>query len=104
MVLPDADLDVAARECLAGSTSYNGQRCTAIKLILVHESAAAAFVEKFCSAVAGLEAGAPFGKCAITPLTSVTPEYMEELVADARAKGASVVNESGHIMTYYSII
>ncbi|CAE8615665.1 unnamed protein product [Polarella glacialis] len=33
VVMEDADLDTAVRECLAGSTSYNGQRCTAIKLI-----------------------------------------------------------------------
>jgi hypothetical protein len=35
IVLPDADLDVAAEQCTLGATSYNGQRCTAIKLIMV---------------------------------------------------------------------
>jgi hypothetical protein len=32
VVLPDADLDAAAAQCALGATSYNGQRCTAIKL------------------------------------------------------------------------
>merc|ERR1719201_2954037 len=40
IVLPDADLDVAVSQCTLGATSYNGQRCTAIKLILVHSSVA----------------------------------------------------------------
>ena len=34
IVLPDADLDVAAEQCVLGATSYNGQRCTAIKLMV----------------------------------------------------------------------
>ena len=68
--MPDADLDVAVKECVAGSTSYNGQRCTAIKLIMVHKSIAQKFNEKFCAAISGLSAGLPFGKCNITPLAS----------------------------------
>lgn len=35
IVLPDADLDVAVSECLLGTLSYNGQRCTALKIIFV---------------------------------------------------------------------
>lgn len=37
VVLPDADLDAAAAECALGALSYNGQRCTALKLLLVHK-------------------------------------------------------------------
>jgi len=95
IVLPDADLDLAAKECLLGSTSYNGQRCTAIKLMMVHQSVVDAFAEKICAAVSGLAAGTPFGKNAITPLASSKPEYMNELVEDAKAKGAKVLNEGG---------
>jgi glyceraldehyde-3-phosphate dehydrogenase (NADP+) len=29
IILPDADLDLAIQECIAGSLSFNGQRCTA---------------------------------------------------------------------------
>lgn len=92
IILPDADLDHAAKECLAGSCSYNGQRCTAIKLIMVHKSVADAFNAKFCEAVAALTAGVPFGKNSITPLASSQPEYMNQLVEDAKAKGAKVLN------------
>ena len=38
IVLPDADLELAVRECLLGSLSFNGQRCTALKMLLVHRS------------------------------------------------------------------
>jgi len=42
----DADLNVAARGCTEGATAFNGQRCTAIKLILVDEAVAEPFLEK----------------------------------------------------------
>jgi glyceraldehyde-3-phosphate dehydrogenase (NADP+) len=29
--IPDADLDLAIQECIAGTLSFNGQRCTALK-------------------------------------------------------------------------
>lgn len=95
IVLPDADLDIAAKECLLGSTSYNGQRCTAIKLIMVHKSIADAFNQKFSALVSALSAGLPFGKHSITPLASSTPEYMNQLVEDAKAYGAKILNEGG---------
>lgn len=94
IVLPDADIEVAAKECLLGSTSYNGQRCTAIKIIMVHKSIADAFNTKFCSLISGLAGGLPFGKNSITPLASSQPEYMNQLVQDAKAKGAKVLNEA----------
>ena len=36
IVLADADLDAAAAAAALGALSYNGQRCTAIKLLMVH--------------------------------------------------------------------
>ncbi len=36
IVLPDADLDLAVRECVLGALSFNGQRCTALKILFVH--------------------------------------------------------------------
>lgn len=95
VVLPDADLDVAVKECVAGSTSYNGQRCTAIKLIMVQKSIAEVFEAKFAAAVSGLAAGLPFGNNSITPLASVKPEYISELVEDAKMLRAQIVNEGG---------
>jgi glyceraldehyde-3-phosphate dehydrogenase (NADP+) len=97
IVLPDADLDLAVKECLLGSLSFNGQRCTALKMLLVHRSIAEPFLERFTAGLARLKVGMPWeAGVSITPL----PEpgkvaYMHELVEDAQAKGARVVNPDG---------
>lgn len=77
---------------MAGSTSFNGQRCTAIKLIMVHSSVAPSFNEKFCAAVAELSVGLPFGKNSVTPLACSSTDFMKQLTEDAKAKGAKVIN------------
>ena len=46
IVLEDADLDEAAALAAAGSYRNSGQRCTAVKRILVHEAVADRFVER----------------------------------------------------------
>lgn len=100
IVLPDADLDIAVKECVAGSTSFNGQRCTAIKLIMVHSSIVDKFNEKFCQAISTLSVGLPFGKNNITPLACSSTEFMKTLTEDAKSKGAMVLNEAaggGHL-------
>ncbi|MGK3882434.1 aldehyde dehydrogenase family protein, partial [Enterococcus faecium] len=38
IVLPDANVELAVKECLLGSLSFNGQRCTALKMLIVHRS------------------------------------------------------------------
>ena len=97
IILPDADLDLAVRECILGSLSYNGQRCTAIKIIFVHSEIAQAFVQKLAAAVDQLKVGMPWEKGVnITPLPEThKPAYLSRLVADAEAKGAQVVNSAG---------
>lgn len=96
VVFPDADLETAVKECLSGSTSFNGQRCTAVKLIVVHKSIAKEFCRRFCEAVSGLSAGPPFGAHNITPLPDPEkPKYLEELIQDAKAGGANIINERG---------
>eukprot|EP00913_Durusdinium_trenchii_P015942 g14981.t1 len=87
IVLPDADLDVAVKEIVAGSTSFNGQRCTAIKLVMVHSSIAETFNQKFCSAVAALPCGLPFGKNHITPLACNPTSFMQSLTEDPGRPG-----------------
>ena len=46
IVMEDADLDEAATLAAAGSYKNSGQRCTAVKRMLVHERVADAFVER----------------------------------------------------------
>jgi glyceraldehyde-3-phosphate dehydrogenase (NADP+) len=47
IVLPDADLELTVKECLLGALSFNGQRCTALKMLLVHRSIAERFLQRF---------------------------------------------------------
>jgi glyceraldehyde-3-phosphate dehydrogenase (NADP+) len=97
ILLPDADIETAVSECLAGSLSYNGQRCTALKIIFVQESIAASFIEKFTAGVSKLKCGMPWEKdVKITPLPEPgKTTYLNELVEDAKQFGASVINENG---------
>ncbi|HWH82706.1 MAG TPA: phosphonoacetaldehyde dehydrogenase [Burkholderiaceae bacterium] len=46
IVMDDADLDEAATLAVQGSYKNSGQRCTAVKRMLVHEKIAAAFTER----------------------------------------------------------
>jgi glyceraldehyde-3-phosphate dehydrogenase (NADP+) len=69
IVLADADLDQAVEECVAGSLSFNGQRCTAIKIIFVHQQIAADFLQRLARAVNLLSCGMPWQPgVVITPL------------------------------------
>jgi len=97
IVLRDADLDAAAAEIVSGALSFNGQRCTAIKHVLVERGVADALVERLADALARLRVGMPWDeKVTITPLPDPDkPAKLEALVEDALAKGARVVNPGG---------
>ncbi|MFQ3576638.1 MAG: aldehyde dehydrogenase family protein, partial [Cytophagales bacterium] len=97
IVLPCADLDLAVKECVLGSLSFNGQRCTAIKIIFVHESVANEFCRKFAHEVSKLKPGMPWEKgVQLTPLPEPgKPGFIKEVIDDAQANGASVINEHG---------
>jgi glyceraldehyde-3-phosphate dehydrogenase (NADP+) len=94
IILPDADIDLAVRECLLGTLSFNGQRCTALKILFVHRGIAEDFINRFCAGVDRLPCGMPWEEgVAITPLPeSDKPEYLKGLIDDASGFGARVVN------------
>jgi glyceraldehyde-3-phosphate dehydrogenase (NADP+) len=97
IVLPDADLELAVRECVLGALSFNGQRCTALKILFVHSGVEAEFRERLCAAIGELRMGMPWDEgVAITPLAE--PGKVDDLramVADAVAGGARVANAGG---------
>lgn len=97
IVLADADLDVAVSEAVTGALSFNGQRCTALKILFVHRSQVEGFLQKFIAKVNGLKQGMPWEpEVALTPLPEEgKAEYLAGLVSDARSKGAEVVNPGG---------
>lgn len=102
IVLPDADLDLAVGECLTGTLSYNGQRCTALKILFVHENIIGSFLEKLQGKVSSIKIGMPWEEgVQITPL----PEdgkipYLQELIEDAKAHGAEVINPCGGMINH----
>jgi len=97
IVTKHADLDVAVSECILGSLSFNGQRCTALKLIFVQKDVAEEFTRKLTAAVSAMKPGLPWEKeVKITPLPEVNkPPYLKECIEDAISKGAKVLNEDG---------
>jgi glyceraldehyde-3-phosphate dehydrogenase (NADP+) len=97
IVLADADLDNAVAECVSGSLSFNGQRCTALKILFVHKSIVDKFIEKFLAEVKKLKPGMPWDTgVGLTPLPEPgKTDYLKGLVDNAKANGAKVVNENG---------
>jgi glyceraldehyde-3-phosphate dehydrogenase (NADP+) len=95
-------LETALDEAITGTTSYNGQRCTALKLLFVPAKHADTFVTKFVEKIDSLRIGLPWQMSAGGEMSQITPlpnrkriQYMNELIQDAVAKGAKVVNNNG---------
>lgn len=92
IVLPDADLEAAASQIVAGAFAYAGQRCTAVKRVLAVESIADDLVAALDVAVEGLTTGDPRDDAIVTPLVDPgAAPRAEELVAQAVASGARLV-------------
>ena len=94
IVMGDADLDKAADLAVQGATKNSGQRCTAVKRILVVDSVADAFVEKVLPRAKALKAGDP-----MDPQTDVgtvinerSAALFQNRVEDAVAKGARLLH------------
>ena len=101
IILPDCDIDLAVKECVLGSFAFNGQRCTALKILFVHEDIVAEFNQKFVEEVQKLKGGLPWEENVnITPLPEPNkPAYIQELIDDAQSKGAKILNENGGEIT-----
>ncbi|MFN3848295.1 MAG: NADP-dependent glyceraldehyde-3-phosphate dehydrogenase [Spirosomataceae bacterium] len=97
IVLKNADIELAVKECILGSLSFNGQRCTAIKIIWVHRSIAKRFLERFNEELGKMKFGMPWeAGVNLTPLPEPNkPAYLTECIEDAKANGAEVINEGG---------
>ena len=97
IVTESADLDSAINECLLGSLSFNGQRCTAVKIIFVHKSLVDKFNEGLAKKIEALKLGMMWEPgVQITPLPEPNkPAYLTELIEDAKLHGAKVMNEHG---------
>ncbi|RZK42583.1 MAG: NADP-dependent glyceraldehyde-3-phosphate dehydrogenase [Pedobacter sp.] len=97
IITAKADLKLAVQETVLGSLSFNGQRCTALKIIFVHRSLADEFLVQLSEAVGKLKMGMPWvSGVSLTPLPEPhKPAYLKECLDDAISKGAKIVNENG---------
>ena len=97
IILADADLDLTIQECISGSLSFNGQRCTALKILYVQESIVEEFNKRFAEKVDQLNFGNPWDKDSfLTPLPEENkPDYLQELIDDATTFGAQILNKKG---------
>lgn len=94
IVLEDADLDKAAKEIVSGAFSYSGQRCTAIKRVMVMDNVADELLQKVQELVKGLKVGKSSEDASVTPMIDQkSAEYVLSLIDDARNKGAVIVEE-----------
>lgn len=89
IICEDANIDAAAKHIVKGAFSYSGQRCTAVKVVLVMESVADELVTKILAGVKKLTVGRPEDDANITPVISTSSaNFIQGLVEDAQAKGA----------------
>lgn len=97
ILLEDADVELAAKQCASGAFSFNGQRCTAIKLIWVPEKRAADFIPKFVEAVDALKMGMPWDPdVKITPLCEdEKPNGIRDFIEDALKVRDTYIYSSG---------
>lgn len=93
VVLPDADLELAAHTVAMGCMAYSGQRCAALSRALVPRDVLDDFVGRVSKVVSGLTVGDP-----IEPTTFIGPlvsrrglERVEGYVDAAIADGAKAV-------------
>lgn len=92
LVLEDADLEHAAKQIVAGAFSYSGQRCTAIKRVIVLESVADTLAALLQEKVAKLTVGDPFDNADITPvIDNASADFIWGLIEDAQEKGAQAL-------------
>lgn len=92
IICEDANLELAAKQIVSGAYSYSGQRCTAIKRVLVHRSVTDELVSLIQSEVEKLSVGSPEDNATIVPLIDEqSADFVQGLIDDALEKGATLV-------------
>ncbi len=92
LLCPDADLELALRECVTGGFSNNGQSCNSVQRILVQREAAGDFTEALAARAAGLRLGDPMDDSTdVGPLIAESAAIrVAAAIEEAVAKGATL--------------
>lgn len=103
----DEELDTALDQAVLGALSFNGQRCTALKLFFIPKGHGRAFSQKLTEKIEAMKVGLPWQTVgdesnAKATYSHVTPlpnkqrtDLMRRLIDDAVSKGAKIVNKNG---------
>ena len=93
IIMDDADLDMAVHLAAEGSFRNSGQRCTAVKRILVHKNIRDAFTKKFVEKAKTYTTGNPADPNTIvgTVIDEAAAIYLETVVQKAVHQGAKVL-------------
>lgn len=92
IVLCDADIEGAGKDIITGAFSYSGQRCTAVKRVLVINDIADSLILELMKNIKLLKVGNPEDGCEITPLIdNNAADYVHELIDDAITHGATLL-------------
>ena len=93
IVMDDADLNKAADLAIAGGTKNSGQRCTAVKRVLCHETVADEFAALVAEKAAKLKYGDPMDPDTDvgTVINEASAILFQDRVNDAIAKGATLL-------------
>jgi aldehyde dehydrogenase (NAD+) len=97
IVMEDADVEEAATLAASGSYKNSGQRCTAVKRMLVHASVADEFVERLVAKTRAVKYGDPLdpGNDMGTVIDEAAAREFESRVNAAMGRGAQVL--AGHV-------
>ncbi len=93
IVFPDADLELALTDLMAGKFTYSGQTCTAPKRIYIHNSVYDEFLAMFVERVQSLEVGDPEDyRTDVSPVVSdLAVKRIGEDLAEAVRLGAEIL-------------
>ncbi|MFM2067180.1 MAG: phosphonoacetaldehyde dehydrogenase [Pseudomonadota bacterium] len=93
IVMDDADLDEASTLAVQGSYKNSGQRCTAVKRMLVHQAVAARFTELVVDKTRAWHHGDPFdaGNDMGTVISETAARQFQARVDEAVARGARLL-------------
>jgi phosphonoacetaldehyde dehydrogenase len=94
IVMDDADVEKAAELAVAGATKNSGQRCTAVKRVLIVEPVADAFAEACLEKIKALRSGDPMDPETDigTVVDAEAAALFQGRVEDAIAKGATLLH------------
>lgn len=97
IIIDGENIEQTVDECLKGALSFNGQRCTALKMLFVHSGCVDEFSNMLAVKMSLMKCGMPWEKgVQITPMPDFDKiSYLHGLIDDSKDNGAVVLNPGG---------